>query len=342
MAFKPHFNCKFIIASFLSLCFLHPAYARDIFSPNDTSSVHLTSALVPIHYAKAKTLEKFIADPKLKLLSSNGHVKSDDRTNSLWIQDDFSHLQEIKTIIKQLDTPLKQILIKARIVNVDDQSLQSLGIDFSTRTTDNSSNTSLKMDLPASSGIDHARIPIANLGDGSILDLQLSALEQEGHAQIISMPELMTTNKQSATIQSGEEIPYQEQTRNGGTSVTFKKALLKLKVTPEILPNKKILLHLTVNQDKISSLNVQGAPAIRTQQLQTQVLLANKHTIVLGGIYEQINNQSESGIPLLRKIPILGALFREQNKKHERKELLIFVTPQIIYPSPIKRRTLDI
>jgi|SRR3989339_397130 len=327
MRFKQHFSYKFIIASlFLFLC---TAQARDVFSPEISSNTQEISILIPVHYAQAKTLENFIADPKLNLLSENGRIKADERTNSLWIQDDSDHLKKIKTIIQELDIPLKQILIKAKIVNVDDKSLKSLGIDFSTHAS-NDNNTELMLDLPAESGINHATIPIANLGDGTILDLQLSALEQEGHAQIISSPELMTMNKQSATIESGEDIPYQEQTRNGGTSVMFKKALLKLKVTPEILPNKKILLQLVVNQDKVSSLLIQGSPAIRTQQLQTQVLVDNKHTIVLGGIYEQMDNQSDNTIPFFGKLPIIGSLFHDQNKQHERKELLIFVTPEII------------
>jgi type IV pilus assembly protein PilQ len=173
-------------------------------------------------------------------------------------------------------------------------------------------------------------VAIAKLGQGTLLDLELSALEREGRARIVSDPELITSNRQPALIESGQEIPYQEKTSSGATSVAFKKAVLSLKVTPEITPENRILLNLTVNQDKVDTLSVNGVPAISTQQVQSQVLLNDGETIVLGGIYEQINSNVTERIPFWSAIPVLGKLFTDKQTRSERKELLIFVTPKLV------------
>lgn len=187
------------------------------------------------------------------------------------------------------------------------------------------------MDFPrVETGVGIADVPIAQLGDGNRLDLELSALQNEGHATIISSPELLTNNQEAAEISSGEEIPYQEKTGEGNTSVAFKKAALQLRVTPQRLDTNKILLDLELNQDKISSLSVNGVPAINTQQIKTLVSVRNGHTIVLGGINESINTEQALSIPGFSKIPLLGALFRQHQKEVENKTLLIFITPEIM------------
>lgn len=301
--------------------------------PFELQQIHTaqTSLMLPIHYAKASDLAKFLTQHH-GIVSSQGHIEADVRTNQLWIMDDAAHVKAIRAIVHKLDVPVAQVLIKARIVSIDDNFVRSLGVIFGTSLNQNEDDGDFSMDMPTvSEGTGVIDLPIARLGNGRLLDMELSALEQEGHAEVISSPELMASNRQTAVIESGDEVPYQEKTGQGNTSVTFKKATLRLKVTPIIMPGKRILLHLTVNQDKISSLLVNGVPGIHTQQLTTQVLVNNKDTVVLGGIYERVTSHQEEGVPGLRKIPIIGALFRQRRRVNERKQLLIFVTPQVMY-----------
>ncbi len=178
------------------------------------------------------------------------------------------------------------------------------------------------------------------LPDTSLLDIQLAALEQNGRGELISSPSLFTANQQTASIESGEEIPYQEATNSGATSVVFKKAVLSLKVTPHVLPDNKVLLHLRVTQDKPSQRDVLGVPAITTRQITTNILVQNGQTIVLGGIYESDRTYGEQGIPYLGKIPLVGMLFRQHNSQASKRQLLIFVTPNIVLQKIDKRTTL--
>ncbi len=285
-----------------------------------------------IHYANAAQLANYLNNPHSHVLSATGFAGADARTNRLWITDAEENRSRIHTFIQQLDVPIDQVLIKARIVSVDEHFLHALGVLFGTETSAKTTGGDLTMDLPkTTTSFGSVEVPILKLGNDRILDLTLTAMEQEGHAQIISSPELMTNNRQTAVIESGEEIPYQEKTGEGNTSVAFKKATLRLKVTPVVLPGKRLLLQLAVNQDKISSLQVNGVPAIRTQRLSTEVLLNDRETAVLGGIYEVITQQEETGVPVLRNVPIVGGLFRQRQNSIERKQLLIFVTPRVIH-----------
>lgn len=292
------------------------------------------TVFIPIHYAKAADLGALLKGNSDGLLSTQGSVTVDERTNQLWIKDTPERLVQIRTFLKGVDVPAKQVQIAARIVNVDESSVEELGLKFGTvsarqGSTDNTSQ--LHMDMPlAVNNVGHFTMAIAKLGEGTLLDLELSALEREGRAHVISNPQLMTANRQPALIESGQEIPYQEKTSSGATNITFKKAVLSLKVTPEITPENKILLNLTVNQDKVDSLTVNGVPAISTQQVQSQVLVNNGETIVLGGIYEQSNRHLVERIPFWGKIPFLGKLFSNKETHTARKELLVFVTPKTI------------
>ncbi|WP_260512018.1 secretin N-terminal domain-containing protein [Coxiella burnetii] len=303
-----------------------------ILSPS-TQAAAMKKLIIPIHYADAKLLAAFLNSKKSGILSKFGYAAADVRTNQLWIREEQTHIYLIQSLLSQLDIPIHQVLIKARIISISDHNLHSLGILFGTKTNNAQSNDGLIEDKPNSTiqfGV--ADIPIIKFKNGQLLDLTLSALEQEGRAQVLSCPELMTNNRQTAIIESGEAIPYQEKTGQGNTSVTFKKATLRLKVTPVVLPGNRILLQLNVNQDKMSSFLVNGVPTIQTQQLTTKVMVNNQETVVLGGIYEQSTQQEEAGIPGIHKIPILGGLFRHRQRSSERKQLLIFVTPQIISP----------
>ncbi len=325
--------------------------------------VALDSMLIPVNYAKAQQIAEQLQQDKNTLLSTRGSVNADTRTNSLWVQDIPSRLMHIRRFVKQLDIPVKQVLIEARIVNVDESAEQALGIRFGVSDPKHRISGTLQganqlainkgspqnvplrdrlnLDLPATllsgatvgaaGGPASVGIALAKLGGGVLLDLELSALESEGRGKIISTPKIITANQQKARIETGEEIPYQESTSSGATSTSFKKAVLSLEVTPQITPDKKIIMHLKVNQDKRSAQPaVNREPAIDTRQLETQVLVANGETVVLGGIFEQESANSVEQIPILGNIPIIGAAFRSKSKLDKRKELLIFITPRIV------------
>ena len=162
------------------------------------------------------------------------------------------------------------------------------------------------------------------------MDLELSALESEGRAEIIASPRLMTTNQQSAVIESGQDIPYQQATSSGATAVAFKKAVLSLKVTPQITPDGKLLMDLFITQDADSGQRVQGVPIILTKSIQTNVLVNNGQTIVLGGIYKADKNNRITRVPFLGSLPVVGYLFSRTQTTADNEELLIFITPRII------------
>ncbi|MFI4919379.1 MAG: type IV pilus secretin PilQ [Legionellales bacterium] len=315
----------------------------------------LRSDLLQINYAKAIDIAILVKDKQNSLLSEKGKISVDTRTNTLWIQDTGTKIEEVRDLIKQLDIPVKQVLIEARIVEVTKDFAQDIGIRWGVSKPSHLSGTlaganqlaqntapanvtplsdRLNLDLvaapasllaPASVGV-----ALAKLGDGILLDLELSALESEGLAELISSPKLITTNQQSAVIDSGQEIPYQQSTSSGATSVSFKKAVLSLKVTPQITPDGKILMDLEIHQDTVSPQTYNGVPAILTKEIQTNVLVNNGQTIVLGGIYTQDKSKNINRIPFLGELPVVGVLFRNKDVSVTSDELLIFITPKII------------
>nr|WP_133139018.1 type IV pilus secretin PilQ family protein [Legionella genomosp. 1] len=319
-----------------------------------TNLAPLRSQLIQINYAKAADIAVLLKDKNNSLLSKRGTLSVDARTNTIWIQDTGVQIEEIRELVKQLDIPVKQVLIEARIVNVTKDFARDLGIRFGiSRPTHLSGTLSganqlaqnvapadvvplsdrLNVDLaatPVSASPASVGLALAKLGDGILLDLELSALESEGRGEVISSPRLITTNQQSAVIESGEEIPYQEATSSGATAVAFKKAVLSLKVTPQITPDNKIMMDLQINQDTPSPQTFNGVPAILTKEIQTNVLVNNGQTIVLGGIYKQDKNNSINRVPFLGNLPVVGVLFRNQSTEIKNEELLIFITPRII------------
>lgn len=301
----------------------------------------LISTLISIKYGKAAELATLLKEKGNTLLSPRGKVSVDTRTNTLWLEDHPDKLNEVKNFIARLDVPVKQVLIEARIISVDTNYENELGLRFHTIDANNncplpsSGNNQplnyLQADLPAA----HCRTApiagmlLAKLGKNVLLDLELSAMESTNSGEIISNPKLITADQQAAIIQSGEEIPYQEATSSGATNVAFKKALLSLQVTPQITPDNNILMNLKINQDKRGQ-TTNGTPSIDTQQIETQVLAQNGDTIVLGGIYERSKLNSVQKIPLLCHIPILGTILSHRSQISARKELIIFITPTII------------
>ena len=254
---------------------------------------------------------------------------------------------------ESLDIPVKQVLIESRMVTVRDNVDEQLGVrwGFSDRQDDNGVSGSLSgaetiaggnvpalgdrlnVNLPVASAAGSIGFQIASLADGTILDLELSALESENKGEIIASPRITVANQQEAYIEQGTEIPYSQATSSGATSVEFKKAVLSLKVTPHITPDNRIILDLIVTQDTRGE-TVQTATgdavAIDTQEIKTQVLVENGETIVLGGIFQQVNSNDVSKVPLFGDLPVVGALFRNSSTVYQKRELLIFVTPKIV------------
>jgi type IV pilus assembly protein PilQ len=298
---------------------------KNIFVPDDSVELQekLTTIWFTVGYANASDLVKFISNPKLAVLSLMGRAGFDARTNQVWLRDDPLHLKRAQMLLKRLDAPAAQVLIKAKVINIDRHSVRSLGINMDAKASGENRFDSAGLMLS----------PVINLMGHARLNMRLNALEKKGLAGVVASPELIAVNGEAASIESGQEVPYQQITKSGGTSVTFKKAVLRLKVVPKIMPNQKVLLNLSVSQDKVSSLAVQGVPAIQTQRLQTQIILRNKETAVLGGIFEHKKSLQEGGVPVIGRLPILGRLFRHKHRAAEGRMLLIFVTPMIMTPA---------
>lgn len=318
---------------------------------NDLSP--LIFKVVQIRYRKASDISKLLKDKTNTLMSKHGRVSLDNPTNSLWIRDSAVQLTKIVASIKELDKPVDQILIEARIVSIDQNKEKELGSQFGSTQTQsvnkllkshlkNKANNSnfgllqhLTMDLPITgvtsiSGVTSLGLRLMRLGQNSFLDLELSALENEGAAQVISTPHLITADQQTAFIEAGAEIPYQEKASSGGTNVIFKKAVLSLKVTPRIMPDRRMILDLKVNQDQPSTFMAVDAPTIKARGMKTQVIIKNGETVVLGGIYEYSQSKIEQRVPFLGALPMIGRLFRFTTSNSRRSELLIFLTPTIL------------
>ncbi|HTM64132.1 MAG TPA: type IV pilus secretin PilQ [Gammaproteobacteria bacterium] len=324
----------------------------------------LQSALVSLKYATAKDIADVIKGQGTNLLSSRGQVAVDSRTNSLIIRDTKENIRGILPEIKKLDVPAKQVLIEARIVNIDIAYEEQLGVRFGTSNTRSLSGTlsganqlaqginvanvtpltdRLNFNVPASAIFDNSTpgsigLALAHLGD-VYLDLELSALEGERHAKVIARPRVVTSNQQKATIQTGEEIPYQESSSSGATTVSFKKAVLSLEIVPQITPDNKIVLSMKATQDSRGTNTAIGAtaggtpitiPAINTQEVQSNVLLNDNETIVIGGVYREVKINTWDRIPFFGTLPMIGNLFSHKGVSNEKHELLIFVTPKII------------
>ncbi len=313
----------------------------------------LKSANIEINYAKADEIAIILKTSDGGILSTRGNVTVDSRTNTILIRDTQESIDEARRVITALDIPVKQVLIESRMVTVRDNVDEQFGVRWGfTGTGDNNSVSGsiigadtagqgvvpdigdrLNVNLPVSSAAGSIGFQIANLLDGNILDLELSALEAENKGEIIASPRITVANQQEAYIEQGTEIPFVQATSSGATSVEFKKAVLSLKVTPHITPDNRIILNLVVTQDTRGdtvSTSTGPAVAIDTQEISTQVLVENGETIVLGGIFQQVSTNDVTKVPLLGDIPYFGNLFKTTSTIEQKRELLIFVTPKII------------
>jgi len=304
------------------------------------------------------------------LLSSRGSVIIDERTNTLILKDTDEVISEVRRILNKLDVPIRQVLISSRIVIASDDFSKELGVRFGVnkRNSNGSDGVSTIQGniLGTSTVIDEASANIATTGGalpvshpsiegrlgvnlpvvgatagsiafsvlkgGSLVDLEISAMQSENKGEVVSSPRVVTADRHEAFIEQGVEIPYLSASSSGATSVEFKKAVLSIKVTPQITPDDRIIMDLTVNKDSVGEV-FSGIPSIDTREVQTQVLVNNGDTIVLGGIYEQVTRNEIDKIPLLGDLPLIGYLFRHTLESDQQAELLIFVTPKILKDS---------
>ncbi|PAU79687.1 type IV pilus secretin PilQ [Halovibrio salipaludis] len=305
---------------------------------------------IQVNYAKAGDIVSLLREDD-ELISDRGFISSDDRTNTISVRETAPKLKEIRDLVETWDRPVRQVLIEARIVRANTDVSSELGVAWGVSGNGEAGdgeyavgggrgslggNTGSIADFPSDMNVDFgitsssaSSAAIGFTRDGFLLDLELSALESDGQAEIVSQPKVVTADRQEANIKSGEEIPYQEATSSGATNVSFKEAALSLNVTPQITPDDNIIMDLEVNQDSRGQVTA-GVPSIDTNSVQTQVLVGDGETVVLGGIFQSEVATNILKTPFLGDIPYLGRLFRQTEKIDERSELLIFVTPQIM------------
>jgi type IV pilus assembly protein PilQ len=313
----------------------------------------LISTNLQINYAKALDISTILKGNENSILTPRGSVAVDERTNTLLLRDTQASIDEAKALVDALDIPIKQVLIESRMVTVRDNASEELGVQWGI--SNRSSNGGVSGSLAGADGIASGLVPtisdrlnvalpvtnpagrlgvqIAKLADGTIIDLELSALESENKGEVIASPRITVANQHEAYIEQGTEIPFVQSTSSGATSVEFKKAVLSMRVIPHITPDNRIILDLIVTQDTRGdtvSTSTGPAVAIDTQEISTQVLVENGETIVLGGIFQQATTDDITKVPLLGDLPGVGRLFKSSIEKLEKRELLIFVTPKIL------------
>jgi type IV pilus assembly protein PilQ len=308
---------------------------------------------------------------KNTLLSNRGSLSIDERTNTLLVQDTAENLAEIRRLVQTLDVPVKQVLIECRIVVVSDTFERDLGAQFGITSAQKNGNNGLLAVTGSGTGADtiiqsaitnlskgptpfpvatpalanrymvntpaantNGSIGVSLLAGSYLVDLALSAAENEGKSETISSPRVITANQKQAVILQGTEIPYQESASSGATTTQFKNAVLSLKVTPLITPDNRVILDLDVSDDtvgqQVTSATGGTVPSIDTRQIQTQVLVGDGQTVVLGGILETTKSYSANKVPWLGDIPVLGNLFKSTTNINNKTELLIFITPKIL------------
>ena len=318
----------------------------------------LVSDSIQINYAKASDFTKLLKTKDNSLLSERGSVSVDQRTNRLLIRDTAKNIAAITELVQELDIPVRQVLIESRIVLATNDFSKELGVRFGVSNSDRTATEEVgvsgtagaaevarlggtptqpsryNVNLPVTSlaasagsiGLALARLPF-----GTLIDLELSAAQTEGRSETISSPRVITSDQSKAVIETGTEIPYAEASSSGAATVSFKKAVLSLEVTPQITPDDRIIMELIVSKDSPDFANITIAgPPIQTQSVETNVLVDNGETIVLGGVYEQTKAKSTQRVPFFGDLPIIGFLFRSTFEQDNKSELLIFITPKLL------------
>jgi len=304
----------------------------------------LESEYIQIKYAKAEDMARLLrGEEGFGLLSERGKVAVDPRTNTLLIQDTAEQIDAVLATFATLDVAVRQVQIEARIVIARDSVTKELGInwglsspdrigdsrfDVAGAATGSVPNGGLAVDM-GSAGVANTAFSFGYLSGDILLDLELRALESEGKSQTISQPRVITANQKMAVIKQGTEIPYQEASSSGATNVEFKEAVLALEVTPQITPDNRIIMDLVINNDTVGEL-FNGVPSIDTNSIETQVLVDDGETVVLGGILTTEEARSLFKTPFLGDLPVLGNLFRYTENTNDKVELLVFITPRIL------------
>ena len=319
-----------------------------------------------LNYQRAEDFQKVITDANQRLLSKRGSAVIDARTNQIFVQDVPSKLDDIRELLKKTDRAVRQVLIEARIVEATDTFSKNVGArlgyndltgrggqipggtsraliggglpatGFTTGQTTTTANfladtTFSNMAAPGLGGVNPGQLSLILMNNAmtKFLNLEISALQADGKGKIISSPRVITADNVEANIEQGTEIPYQQATSSGATSVSFRKATLSLKDKPQITPDDNIMMKLNVNKDSVGATTSAG-PTIDTKQVSTEVLVENGGTVGLGGIYTQDESSTLTKVPLLGDIPVLGFFFRQDLRRNDKSELLIFVTPRVI------------
>jgi type IV pilus assembly protein PilQ len=334
----------------------------------------LRSEYLQVNYAKAQDMAGLIKTQTNSLLSPRGSVAVDDRTNTLLLQDTADRLADVRRLVATLDIPVRQVLIEARIVIVNNDFERDLGARFGLTNVQKYGNNGLVTTTGNAVGTDqivgsglvnrqgggspfpvtlptggtatnryNVNLPVTSpagtialgiLGSNFLVDLELSAAQAETQANIISSPRVITANQKEATIEQGVEIPYQQSASSGATTIQFKKAVLSLKVKPQITPDNRIILDLDVKDDAVGTVVVTSGgvnvPSIDTREISTQVLVNDGQTVVLGGILSTTQREDDTKVPYLGDIPVLGHLFKNTIHKDNKDELMIFITPKIV------------
>lgn len=322
-----------------------------------------------LNYQKAEDFRKILTDSTQKILSKRGSAVIDPRTNMLFIQDIPEKLDEVRQLIKVTDIPARQVLIEARIVEASDTFSRNLGARFGFNdltgrgeqlpggthrvtaggglaatgalsgqigdTPDFFTDSLISnMVAPGLGGVQAGQFSLILMNDAmsKLLNLEISALQADGKGKIISSPRVITADNVEATIEQGTEIPYQQATSSGATSVSFRKATLSLKVQPQIAPDDNVMMKLNVTKDSVGA-NTSAGPSIDTKQVATEVLVQNGGTVGIGGIFEQEESSTRTKVPFLGDLPVIGVLFRQDLRRNDKRELLIFVTPKVVKDS---------
>ncbi len=332
----------------------------------------LQTELIQINYAKASELAGLLRSQDKTLLSERGKVSVDERTNTLIVLETTDRLASIRKLVLKLDIAVRQVLIESRIVIANNDFQRDLGVRFGATGTRQSSNNLVigtgtgagadgmlnsavanqqtnanqspyPISIPAAGNRYNFNLPaggtagsiaFAILGRNTLLDLELSALQQEGRGEVISSPRVITSNQQEAVIKQGTEIPYQQAASSGATTVAFKEAVLSLTVTPHITPDDRIRMDLKVTKDSVGKVVPTAGggsnPSIDKREISTQVLVQSGETVVLGGIHDQEKRENTAKIPFFGDLPFIGVLFRRNQTVDQNTELLIFVTPKVL------------
>jgi type IV pilus assembly protein PilQ len=312
----------------------------------------LRRELLQVNYAKAADIAKLfqsVTSAEAKI-DERGSITVDERTNNIIAYQTQDRLDELRRIVAQLDIPVRQVMIEARIVEANVDYDKSLGVrwggsiqnkgNWNTSGVSNGSSTTIG--TPGSTSTNSPFVDMGTVGntsgigiafitDNVLLDLELTAMEKTGNGEIVSQPKVVTSDKETAKILKGTEIPYQEASSSGATSVSFKEASLSLEVTPQITPDNRIIMEVKVTKDEPDYLNkVQDVPPIKKNEVNAKVLVNDGETIVIGGVFSNTQSKVVDKVPFLGDVPYLGRLFRRDVVSEKKSELLVFLTPRIM------------